>query len=145
MENFFLETAKILNPSTEEYWSQVHVFSPQEKEKLVKSGQLLAVLALRRASAQGEMVASGKEALQHIKEKKPNLLILDIMMPEMDGWEVCKRIKEDLKIKLPVLILTARVDDLSKDLSKKVYQVNDYLTKPFLNEDLIKKVKAILK
>jgi len=88
---------------------------------------------------------SGEEALKQLKKGSFNLMILDIMMPGMDGWEVCKKMKEELKLNVPVLMVTARADDSSKKLSEEVYKVKGYLTKPFLREDLIKAVQKIVK
>ncbi len=89
-------------------------------------------------------VNSGKKALDKMKIEKPDLLIIDIMMPGMDGWEVCRQMKNELKINVPVLILTARADEASKKLSREVYKVSGYLTKPFMKEDLVNAVNEII-
>lgn len=87
---------------------------------------------------------SGKKALRLMQQDKPSLLILDLMMPEMDGWEVMKQMRAK-GIKVPTLVLTARVDDSSKQLTEEKYRAAGFITKPFLNEDLLKAVNKILK
>lgn len=88
---------------------------------------------------------SGRMALDAIKEAKPDLIILDIMMPEMDGIEACKRIKADKDTKMiPVIMLTSmsNVKDKVQGLNAGA---NDYITKPFNPEELIARVKAQLR
>lgn len=86
--------------------------------------------------------SNGLEALEIIRRETVHLVILDIMMPGLDGWEVCKRIRETSNI--PVLLLTAR--NATKD---KIHGLNlgadDYLTKPFEMEELVARVHAILR
>lgn len=86
---------------------------------------------------------NGKQALQLIDESNFDLIILDIMMPDMEGWEVCKRIRDDSK-DVPILMLTARTD--TKDV---VFGLNigadDYLTKPFAPEELLARVHALIR
>ena len=88
---------------------------------------------------------SGRMALDAIKEAKPDLIILDIMMPEMDGIGACKRIKADKDTKMiPVIMLTSmsNVRDKVQGLNAGA---NDYITKPFNPEELIARVKAQLR
>lgn len=85
---------------------------------------------------------NGHEALSLVEQQDFDLIILDIMMPDMEGWEVCKKIRETKQI--PILMLTARTD--TKD---KVYGLNigadDYLVKPFEPEEMIARVFALLR
>ncbi len=83
---------------------------------------------------------NGKMALDFIKEQKPDLIILDIMMPGIDGFEVCRQIKEDeLTRKIPVIILTAKhqVEDLKAAIKA---DVDEFITKPFEPDMLLKRV-----
>jgi len=83
----------------------------------------------------------GKTALELAKQTEPDLILLDIMMPEMDGFEVCRRLKADIKTKkIPVIFLTAKseTDDIVKAFSLGGV---DYVTKPFKKEELIVRVK----
>ncbi len=90
------------------------------------------------------MVHSGEEALDQIKFKKPDLVLLDIMMIEMDGIEVCKRIRDIYDdVELPVIFQTARNDNVTFENAYD-YGGNDYITKPFSKIELIRRVKKQL-
>lgn len=88
--------------------------------------------------------SDGKEAIEMIKKESFHLMILDIMMPGMDGWEVCRHVREEEENDIPILLLTARNE--TKD---KVQGLNlgadDYLTKPFDMEELIARIHALLR
>jgi two-component system alkaline phosphatase synthesis response regulator PhoP len=86
--------------------------------------------------------SDGKECLEKLKAVKPDLILLDMMMPGMSGRETCERIRKDAKTKnLKVAFLTvARFSEVGKDILKKLNAV-DYITKPFDNKDLVKRVK----
>lgn len=87
---------------------------------------------------------NGEEALKAIKEDKPDLILLDIMMPVMGGYEVLRRLKEDENLKsVPVIMLTARAQE--KDVVKGIDMgAEDYITKPFHPAELLARVKRIL-
>ncbi len=85
---------------------------------------------------------SGPEALRSITENMPDLVLLDIMMPEMDGLETLKRIREHSTI--PVIMLTAKAEELDK-VSGLSLGADDYITKPFGNRELLARVKAVLR
>jgi signal transduction histidine kinase len=85
---------------------------------------------------------SGMEAFETLQELTPDLILLDVMMPEMDGYEVCKRIKENEKLKgIPVIFLTAKIgtEDIVKGFQ---LGASDYITKPFKKEELLARVKT---
>ncbi len=86
---------------------------------------------------------SGRECLEKLDKEKPDAVLLDIMMPEMDGWEVFKKIREKYK-NLPVAMLTVRNQDIDKMLGLHVLKVNDYITKPFGRKDLIERVRKLV-
>ncbi len=87
---------------------------------------------------------NGKEALKKCREKKPDLVLLDIMMPVMDGWETAAKIKEDPLLKdIPIIFMTVKRDEISKLMGK--LSVSDYIEKPFERESLYKKIKKALK
>lgn len=85
---------------------------------------------------------SGQEALELVDKKNYNLIILDIMLPDINGWEVCKVVRETKNI--PILMLTAR-----SDIKDRVHGLNigadDYLTKPFAPEELIARISALIR
>ncbi|XJZ28066.1 response regulator transcription factor [Bacillota bacterium Lsc_1132] len=85
---------------------------------------------------------SGKEALQHLSGNKVDLVILDVMMPEMDGWITCQKIRESSDI--PIIMLTARNEttDIIKGLK---YGADDYVTKPFHEDELVARIEALLR
>jgi two-component system alkaline phosphatase synthesis response regulator PhoP len=89
--------------------------------------------------------SNGKECLEKLKTVKPDLILLDMMMPGMSGRETCEMIRKDPKTKnLKVAFVTvARFSEVGKDILKKLNAV-DYITKPFDNKDLVKRVKKIV-
>lgn len=88
-------------------------------------------------------VQSGSEALEKLKENKPDLILLDIMMPGMDGWDVCEKIKKNKKIQdIPIIFVTAKTDPISRSMGSLASV--EYITKPFDMDDLKKRVKSVL-
>lgn len=85
----------------------------------------------------------GQEGLKRILEHEPEVIVLDVMMPRLDGWEVCRRIR-DGGIDTPVLMLTAK-DDISDRVKGLDLGADDYLVKPFALEELLARVRALLR
>ena len=102
----------------------------------------LARVYLAREGYQVESVASGPSALEQIRRHPPALVILDVMLPGMDGFEVCRRLREGSDV--PILMLTARGDDTDKIVGLEL-GADDYLAKPFNPRELTARVKAILR
>jgi len=102
----------------------------------------LARMYLEKEGYKVVAVDDGALAINEIKRTEPNLLVLDLMMPEMDGWEVCRRVRMDSD--LPILMLTARDDDIDKIVGLEM-GADDYLTKPFNPRELVARVRAILR
>ena len=87
---------------------------------------------------------NGEQALQKVREEKPDLVILDIMMPKLDGYETCRMIKNDAATKqIPVILLKAKGREVDQKLGREV-GASDYITKPFSPNKLIDRVQAIL-
>lgn len=87
---------------------------------------------------------SGKKCLQLLKTVKPDLILLDIMMPHMDGWDTCAQIKNRKKTEnIPLVFLTAKTDPVSKSMGRLASA--DYITKPFDMNDLGKRIASIIK
>ncbi len=86
--------------------------------------------------------ADGENALVQAREKHPDLIILDIMLPKMDGFEVCRNIRKELNT--PILMLTARDDEIDRVVGLEV-GADDYLIKPFSMRELMARVKALLR
>ena len=97
---------------------------------------------LKNAGYAVRTTPSGQEALRLVDAEKPALVVLDLMLPDIDGVEVCKRIRQ--KGDLPVLMLTARDEDVDKIIGLEV-GADDYMTKPFNPRELVARVKAILR
>jgi DNA-binding response OmpR family regulator len=92
-----------------------------------------------------EVASSGPEALAKVAANRPHLILLDVMMPGMDGYEVCRRLRADLQTALiPVLMLTARDDAESKRLGF-LAGTDDYVVKPFNRAELIARVQRQLR
>ncbi len=103
----------------------------------------LARLYLEREGFQVQAVADGRAALRSVETSPPALVVLDVMLPELDGFEVCKRIRAKDNT-VPILMLTARDDDFDKILGLEL-GADDYMTKPFNPRELVARVKAILR
>lgn len=89
---------------------------------------------------------NGKECLSVAKEKAPDVILLDIHMPKMDGFEVCKILKEDEQTKrIPIIFLTASVDDIKSKVKGLELGADDYLVQPIDNLELITRVKVMLR
>jgi DNA-binding response OmpR family regulator len=86
---------------------------------------------------------TGKEALEKIREVQPDLVILDIMLPDIDGYSICEQIKGDPSMNTMVLMLTARSSELDKKVGYSM-GADEYMTKPFGLADLIAKVELLL-
>jgi DNA-binding response OmpR family regulator len=99
-------------------------------------------LYLKNAGYGVRMVGSGAEALAQIETEQPALVVLDLMLPDIDGIEVCRRIRQ--RSDVPVLMLTARDEDIDKIIGLEV-GADDYLTKPFNPRELVARVKSILR
>jgi CheY-like chemotaxis protein len=89
--------------------------------------------------------SSGEEALKALAEQVPDLILLDVMMPKPDGYEVCQKIRATPEWKdIPVIMLTAKGRDVEKEKGFAM-GADDYITKPFATKELVAKVQAILK
>ena len=88
----------------------------------------------------------GHEGLQKIAENKPDLVLLDLMMPEMDGWEVYQKMKasEDMR-DIPVIVVTAKAQSIDRVLGLHIARVDDYITKPFGPQELLDSVERVIR
>jgi len=97
---------------------------------------------LKNAGYTVRTTASGTEALKLVESEKPALVVLDLMLPDIDGLEVCRQIRSTSDV--PILMLTARDDDVDKIVGLEV-GADDYLTKPFNPRELVARIKSILR
>ncbi len=102
----------------------------------------LVKLYLTREGYQVETVSRGNEALPKLSQINPDLVILDLMLPDTDGFAVCQQIRK--KSQVPILMLTARREDVDKIVGLEM-GADDYLTKPFNPRELIARIKAVLR
>ncbi len=104
----------------------------------------LVKLVLESGGFKTILATSGKEALAQIERTKPDAVLLDIMMPDIDGWDVFRKIKEKYP-GIPIAILTAKAQNIDRLLGLHVLRADDYITKPFGKNELIGKVRKLVK
>ena len=116
------------------------------KKVLVVDDEKLIVKGIRFSLEQDGMEVTcaydGEEALRLAQENKFDMILLDIMLPKMDGFEVCQAIREFSN--MPIVMLTAKGDDMDKILGLE-YGADDYITKPFSTRELVSRIKAVLR
>lgn len=102
----------------------------------------LARLYLEREGFQVVTANGGQQAIDQVRYDKPDLMVLDLMLPKVDGWEVCRQVRATSN--LPIIMLTARSDDVDKIVGLEL-GADDYITKPFNPRELVARVKAVLR
>ncbi len=89
------------------------------------------------------LASNGTDALRQVKEAKPDVILLDIMVPHLNGWEICRRLKQDREtVAIPVIMVTGRVEEGDKVLGFEM-GADDYVTKPFSPRELLARVRAV--
>jgi DNA-binding response OmpR family regulator len=89
--------------------------------------------------------AGGLMGLQMVEDEQPQLVLLDLMMPDLDGWEVYQRLKSNPHTShIPVIVITARAQSIDKVLGLHIAKVDDYITKPFGPGELLASVNRVL-
>jgi DNA-binding response OmpR family regulator len=87
----------------------------------------------------------GIEGLETVKREQPDLVLLDLMMPDMDGWEVYQQMKADDSLRdIPVVVVTAKAQSIDKVLGLHIAKVDDYITKPFGPQELLESVEKLI-
>lgn len=100
------------------------------------------ILARKGFNVQG--AAGGVEGIRLIRELRPNLVLLDLMMPDMDGWEVYQQMKAEPALKdIPVIVVTAKAQNIDKVLGLHIAKVDDYIAKPFSPQELLESVERV--
>jgi two-component system alkaline phosphatase synthesis response regulator PhoP len=90
-------------------------------------------------------VPNGTEALRRAREARPDVILLDIMVPQLNGWEVCRRLKQDAETQvIPIIMVTGRVEEGDKVLGFEL-GADDYVTKPFSPRELIARIRAVVR
>jgi DNA-binding response OmpR family regulator len=102
-------------------------------------------LILGRRGFEVKGAAGGVEGLKMIRQEAPDLVLLDLMMPDMDGWEVYQQMKAHDELKgIPVIVVTAKAQSIDKVLGLHIAKVDDYITKPFGPQELLDSVERVL-
>ncbi|MFQ6107611.1 MAG: response regulator transcription factor [Thermoplasmata archaeon] len=88
---------------------------------------------------------SGQECLDYVSRKTPDLILLDIKMPEMDGWMVFRELRSSEKTRgIPIAMLTVKADTIDRDVALSLLDVDDYITKPFSPDELVSRVRNLV-
>ncbi|MBI3162217.1 MAG: response regulator [Anaerolineales bacterium] len=101
-------------------------------------------LILSRKGFNVRGAAGGVEGIRLIRELRPDLVLLDLMMPDMDGWEVYQQMKADAALRdIPVIVVTAKAQNIDKVLGLHIAKVDDYIAKPFSPQELLESVERV--
>jgi len=109
--------------------------------------ELLAMIAtvLKAENYRVLTATRGDEGVRIARKDQPDIIILDIMMSEMDGWMVCRQLREHRRTKeIPIMMLTAKTSSIDQQMGIRVIGVQDYLTKPFDPAELVRRIAAVL-
>ena len=105
----------------------------------------LVALILGRKGYKVVGALGGREGLEAIQNDPPDLVLLDLMMPDMDGWDVYQKLKSDEATQaIPVIVVTAKAQSIDKVLGLHIAKVDDYITKPFGPQDLVASVERVM-
>ena len=105
----------------------------------------LVRIILEREGYQVEGVAEGHSGINLAVQNLPDVILLDLMLPDMDGWEIYRRLKIDEATQdIPVIVITAKAQSIDKVLGLEIAKVDDYISKPFRPDDLVERVNEVL-
>ena len=105
----------------------------------------LVRIILSREGYQVDGVAEGQAGIKLIKEILPDAILLDLMLPDMDGWEIFRQLKNDPSTaEIPVIVVTAKAQSIDKVLGLEIAKVDDYISKPFRPNELVERVNLVL-
>jgi two-component system, OmpR family, response regulator VicR len=105
----------------------------------------LVRLILSRKGYEVIGAGGGREGLEIIRQKLPDLVLLDLMMPDMDGWDVYQQMKSvDSTRDIPVIVITAKAQSIDKVLGLHIAKVDDYISKPFSPQELVDRVEKVI-
>lgn len=104
----------------------------------------LVRIILGRKGFEVKGASGGRDGLRSIQDEMPDLVLLDLMMPDMDGWEVYQQLKTgDITRDIPVIVITAKAQNIDKVLGLHIAKVDDYISKPFSPQELLDSVAAV--
>lgn len=106
----------------------------------------LVSLIVNKRGFQVKGAHGGRHGLDLVKKEKPALVLLDLMMPDMDGWDVYQQLKSEEDTRdIPVIIITAKAQSIDRVLGLHIARVDDYISKPFRPQELIDSIDRVLK
>ncbi len=106
---------------------------------------VLIRLILGRRGFEVTGATGGKAGLEAVRAERPDLVLLDLMMPDMDGWEVYQQMKADEATRhIPVIVVTAKAQSIDKVLGLHIAKVDDYIAKPFSPQELLNSVEKVI-
>ncbi len=105
----------------------------------------LVTLILNRRGYQVKGANGGRQGLDVIRTEKPDLILLDLMMPDIDGWDVYQQLKANEATRnIPVIIITAKAQAIDRVLGLHIAKVDDYISKPFRPQELLDSIESVL-
>ena len=121
--------------------SNRHILCIEDEPEMIE----LVRLILERKGFRVTGAIGGMKGLEALKREKPDLILLDLMMPDIDGWEVYRQMKADPNLaKIPVIVVTAKAQSIDKVLGLHIAKVEDYVTKPFGPQELLSSITKVL-
>ncbi len=121
---------------------KVHILCIEDEAEMID----LIRLILGRRGYEVRGANGGRQGLELMRQERPDLVLLDLMMADMDGWEVYQRMKSDAALKdIPVIVVTAKAQSIDRVLGLHIAKVDDYITKPFSPQELLTAVDKVLK
>lgn len=118
-----------------------HILCIEDEPDMIE----LFSIILQRKGFKVSAATGGEEGLRLVRELIPDLVLLDLMMPDMGGWQVYQQMKADDKTKnIPVIIVTAKAQSIDKVLGLSIAKVDDYITKPFSPSNLLDNINKVL-
>jgi len=118
-----------------------HILCIEDEPEMID----LIRLILGRKGFDVEGATGGAEGLKKLHQDPPDLVLLDLMMPDVDGWEVYQQMKADEKTKnVPVIVVTAKAQSIDKVLGLHIAKVDDYIAKPFSPQELLNSVEKVI-
>lgn len=113
----------------------------EDEEEMIE----LITLILARYNYHVVGALGGRAGLDSVRELKPDLVLLDLMMPKIDGWEVLQRVRADPELqRIPVIVVTAKASEIDRVFGLQIARVQGYITKPFGPQELVECVARVL-
>jgi len=116
------------------------VFIAEDNESIRK----LLTFKLTKEGFEVSTASDGAEAIDVVRKGTFDAYIIDIMLPKRDGWQTCHELRKEQKSDAPIIMITAKTDDMSKKVSEKIYHVDKYITKPFNPSDVVNTVRELI-